>query len=728
MFDLNDELTTRSQSGSPEQRLAEYEEGEGDILPAHPLDSEEMVHLHARLMAYYRQELDRQSENRHQMAIDEDYRDNIQWDEADAYELQQRGQAPLVYNVIATSVRWVINSERRARLDAHVLPRRKEDGKSAERKTQLLKYLSDVNRTPYSRSRAFADAVTVGLGWMEVAIQDETDGEPIYSRYESWRNILWDSAASESDLSDSRYMFRVRWVDLDVAEAHFPDRIPEIRQAASTAVVYTMGVEPEGDDAMDMAEVERQQSTGLYGSSVNAHSRQRVRLIECWYRKPERRQRILKGPWKGQIYDEADPRHQEYVESIGEKLTYTMHVAIMTSGHLLYEGESPYRHNRFPFIPFWGYRRGRDGLPFGMVRGLRDIQDDINKRAAKAQWILSSNKIIMEEGALPDGTSVEDLRDEAARPDSITVLANGKMGSYREGVGKELAVAQLDLMSRGIMMIQSVGGVTDEAMGRTTNAVSGIAIQGRQEQASVTTLNFFDSLAEAEELRGQLELSLCEQFMTEERQFRITNSRGKPEYIGINTGEPEDDITRCSADYIVSRRDYRESVRQANVEQLIKLLTSPGIPPEVALIWLDLVVEEMDLSNRDELVKRLRAMTGQRDPDATEKTPEEIAAEQAKQAQAQMQQQIQEAQLRAAMAKALKEEAEALKAGVSAEHLRAQIVAANLKNQQAALETAGVLAAAAPLAGVADQILAEAGASQSPTSTAPAAPAIPVQP
>ena len=44
-----------------------------------------------------------------------------------------------------------------------------------------------------------------GLGWLEVGIQDETDNdEMIYSRYESWRNLLWDSAAIESDLSDAR--------------------------------------------------------------------------------------------------------------------------------------------------------------------------------------------------------------------------------------------------------------------------------------------------------------------------------------------------------------------------------------------------------------------------------------------------------------------------------------------------------------------------------------------
>ena len=82
-----------------------------------------------------------------------------------------------------------------------------------------MKYLSDVNRLPFARARAFKDAVVTGLGWLEVGIQDETDNdEMIYSRYESWRNLLWDSAAIESDLSDARYMFRVKWVDIDAAK------------------------------------------------------------------------------------------------------------------------------------------------------------------------------------------------------------------------------------------------------------------------------------------------------------------------------------------------------------------------------------------------------------------------------------------------------------------------------------------------------------------------------
>ena len=48
------------------------------------LASEVTQELHSRLMGFYRQKLDRQAQNRYEMAIDEDYYDNIQWDDESA--------------------------------------------------------------------------------------------------------------------------------------------------------------------------------------------------------------------------------------------------------------------------------------------------------------------------------------------------------------------------------------------------------------------------------------------------------------------------------------------------------------------------------------------------------------------------------------------------------------------------------------------------------------------
>ena len=259
MFDLNDPTLTRvDKNSTPVDRIPDQG---GSIEPPpsqkSDLDGDRGQELHRLLLAYYRQELDRQSENRFQMAVDEDYYDNIQWSEDEAKQLKDRGQAPIVYNVTAQTINWVIGSEKRGRMDYKILPREKEDAKPAEIKTKLLKYLSDVNRLPFSRSRAFEDAIKVGLGWLEDGAQDEDDGEIVYSRYESWRNILHDSASTELDGSDMRYIFRTKWVDVDVAKALFPGREAQIKDAVVDASLYGSFDMVDGDVPMDYQEFDR---------------------------------------------------------------------------------------------------------------------------------------------------------------------------------------------------------------------------------------------------------------------------------------------------------------------------------------------------------------------------------------------------------------------------------------------------------------------------------------
>ncbi len=709
MFDLRDEKNTRVKRDTPIDRL-EIDQAAAPEEPDNPLDGQAGKDIHDKLISYYRQELDRQSENRYQQAIDEDYYDNIQWTEQEAAELKERGQAPLVYNVIAQSVNWIIGSEKRARTDFNILPRGKEDAKQAEVKTKYLKYLSDVNRTPFHRSRAFEDVAKVGIGWLEDGVQDEEDGEPLYSRYESWRNILFDSASTELDGSDMRYVFRTKWVDEDIAIALFPDRKEQIQAAVTEASLYGSFEMEDGDIAMDHAEFDRENS-GIVGTVVT-HKRKRVRLIEAWYRAPEKVKRLKGGTFKGEIYDQTDPRHAEELASgrstLAEKVVMRVRVAIMTSHDLLFEAPSIYRHNRFPFTPVWGHRRGRDNLPYGVIRWMRDIQDDVNKRASKALHILSTNKVIMDEGAVED---MDEFVEEISRPDAVIVKRPGKQIDLN--VDRELAPAHLDLMSRNIQMIQQVGGVTDELLGRATNAVSGVAVQARQEQGSVATIKLFDNLRLAVQMQGEIQLSLVEQFVTDEKQFRITNARGAPDFVVMNDGLPEHDITRTKADFIVSEASWNATLRQAAVQQLTDMMMK--MPPQVAMIMLDLVVDSMDLPNREEIVKRIRALTGQRDPDATEPTEEDLAAAAAQQEAAAAQKALFEATLAEKMTKADKTKAEA-------DRIRRQMIGDSVDATGKAMQAATQVITMPTIAKVADNILNEAGWGQAHQKALPPPP------
>lgn len=708
MFDINDANLTRVDTNTtPVDRLPNQGPSVEPSPNKNDLDSTDKLELHRRLLSYYRQELDRQSENRFQMAVDEDYYDNIQWSAEEAAQLKDRGQAPIVYNVIAQTINWVIGSEKRGRTDFKILPREKEDTNPAELKTKLLKYLSDVNRLPFSRSRAFEDAIKVGLGWMEDGAQDEDDGEPIYSRYESWRNILHDSASTELDFSDGRYIFRSKWVDVDVAKALFPGREAQIDDAVVDASLYGSFDMVDGDVPMDYMEFDR--SNYSVARTLVSHKRRRVRLIECEYRVPEKVKRLKGGVFRGEIYDETNPHHVYAVETgtsdVASKVMMRVRLAHMTVKDLLWEGPSPYRHNRFRFTPIWCYRRGRDNLPYGMIRSIRDIQDDVNKRASKALHILSSNKVIMDEGALPEGMTMDEFAEEVARPDAIIIKRPGK--ELVINAERDLAAPHLDLMSRGINMIQQVGGVTDELLGRTTNAVSGVAVQKRQEQGSLATNKPFDNLRLAAQMQGELQLSLLEQFCDQKKTFRITNERGSPDFVEVNDGLPENDITRTKADFIISEADWRATMRQASADQLMEMISK--MPPQVGLMLLDLAVENMDLPNREEIAKRIRASTGMKDPDQQEPTPEDIQQQQAQAKQQQYAEAVAMADLDGKNADVEKKVADAKRAMAAAEREMGLAMKDRVEATGEAMVAAQAVITMPTIARVADGILQEAG-------------------
>ncbi|MCV9910193.1 hypothetical protein OIV19_21595 [Brucella sp. HL-2] len=668
------------------------------------LDGVQACTLHKQLMSYYITEQDRQYQNRREQAEDDDFYDNIQWDPADAQVLKERGQLPLVYNVLSASVDWVTGTEKRTRTDFKVLPRRKDESEPAQRKTELLKYLSDTSRTPFHKSRAFEDAVRVGIGWLEDGFDAEADGEPIFTRYEDWRNMLYDSTAMELDLSDARYVFRHKWVDLDIAEAMFSKRKGLLQRSATAEQGY-YGLDELSDEISDQKEIENQHAHAGVGvsnrSEVGGYHRKRVRIVEAWFRRPVETMRMSGGTFSGEIFDPFSQAHRDqlaYREAdLVKSVIMRMHVAIFTSAGMLYLGRSPYRHNKYPFTPIWGYRRAKDGLPYGMIRRLKDIQRDVNKRASKALHILSTSKTIMDDDAIDD---LDAFLEEVARPDAVIIKKRGT--ELRIDTDRELSQGHLELMSRSIAMVQQASGVTDELLGRRTNASSGIAIQRRQDQGSMSTAKLFDNNIFAQQVRGEKVLSLVEQFMSEKKAFRITNKRGQAEFIEVNDGLPDNDITRTKADYVIDEEELRSTQRQAQVDQLMEMVTR--MPPQIGMAFLDLIVQMTDLPYADEIAKRIRSISKMPDPDAdpNEIPPEQQAAEAAAQKQAQMAEAVAQAEIRTKNAKAARDEA-------AATEIQAKIVNTRVDAQGKALTAAGQAVASPSAVTIADHILHESG-------------------
>lgn len=671
------------------------------------LDTPQADRMHRVLMGHYLRELDRQSQNRLDMAMDEDFYDHIQFSEDDLATLEARGQAPLVFNLIQTTVNWVLGTQRRAPTDFRILARKKDGIKSAERKTELLKHVSDANLWTHQEAQAFASAVKAGLGWLETGQASADDAAKVLLRSESWRSMLWDSTAEAYDLSDARYLMRAKWLDADIAASMWQHRLGVIERSISQSASGLYLIDDLGDEPMDAIEAEHFQGDAADRRGIGTAERERVRVIEVWFKRVVPDAGMIKGgQFHGELFDPWSPGHINELNEgrafLSTRPRQVIHCALMTETGLLDLRRSPYRHNRYPFTPVWGYRRARDGMPYGIIRGLRDIQRDLNRRAAKSLHHLSTTRVLVQEGAVDD---IDELRDEAARPDAVIVYKPGQPAPHIE-TDAAVAAAHLDLMSRDAEMIQSVGGVTDENLGRRTNASSGIAIQRRQDQGQLSTSLFFDNLAMSRRIHGEKALVNIETFYSDADEIRVTDARGNPDWKPLNDGNPDNAIAEFKADYVMSEEDWRASARQAQATQLLELAQQLATTaPQVVVGMLDLVIEALDVPKRDELVKRIRQITGVDDPDAdpNNPSPEQQAAQAAKAEQSEMAKRQAMAALAEVEAKARKITAEATKAEASAAtDLIAQMKAA----MEAALQIAGAPAVAA----AADQILMDARA------------------
>ena len=605
--------------------------GEVAVLGGHPMDSEAMHTELRRVLNWYYLERERQAANRLDMAMDADFYDGLQWDPEDAAILAERGQMPLVYNEVAPMCDWIIGTERRARVDWSVLPRTEDDVQVADVKTKVLKYVSDINRVVFNRSRAFADAVKSGVGWVDDGVRDDPTKDILYSKWEDWRNVLWDSTGSyDLDLDDARYIFRWRWVDIDLAIMMFPDRENQLRQACEDSA-YNWNEAPEEAAWVESVDQNTNNRTGhLYaqgaGMIVDA-KRQRVKLIECQYRKPARVTMVADGTFKGSVMNKGDQVLGQAVANSGsgliDKIMMRTHFAVFTEAHMLSCGPSIYRHNKFSLTPIWCYRRGRDRLPYGVIRRVRDIQQDLNKRASKALFLLNTNQVIMEKDAVED---IEEARDEVNRPDGMIVKKTGKEFTIRRDT--DAATGQLQMMAMDAQSIQKSAGVNDDNMGRKTNAVSGEAIRARQQQGSVTTTEPFDNLRFGTQCQGEKQLSLTEQFYTDAKVIRLTGTKGALEWLKVNQPEQQpdgsirylNDITASQADFQVSEQDYAGSLRQVMFDAMQGM--AQRLPPDVALRMMTIAMEFSDLPNKDEIAQEFRKLTGDRDP-SKEPTPEE---------------------------------------------------------------------------------------------------------
>lgn len=640
----------------------------------------------------------RQAPNRVRMAKCESYYDSEQWTYEDAQILRDRGQDPIVYNEIKPTIDWLIGTERRARIDFVVMAEDEGDeaDDDAALKTKVLKYLDDTNQAAFERSWAAEDAFKAGIGWIEVGARREKGAAPVFVGAESWRNMLWDSIGSQRrDIQDGRFVFRIKVVDDDVALALFPDKREEISRCVQTGDVLQVFSEWMGGLGTLITGLDNFSPLSDPLDDVTArpvdmfNTRKRVMLLECWSKEPVQRKPGERGP-----------------------LEFRMHVSIMTEFDTLLEAPSPYKHNRFPFIPVWAYRNRRTGLPYSPIWPLVGPQDGLNKRMSKSLFEANSNQVELEADAVDDEImDINEIRAEYNDPNGMPVFRAGALqGNKVRQVQRGGAMQQqLELGNVDRLTIRSMSGVNGDNRGENSNVTSGKAVLAKQDQGSLLTAELFDNLLYARKMEGDLTLSVVEQFMVEPRTIRVAEGIGKGERIKVNQPQADgsylNDLTARRAHFVVGEQSWKQAYAEAAFESLLQVLSQLATAaPQAVINLLDLVFDmHPTLPKKRAIVQRIRSINGQTDPDA-KMTPQEEAEQQQKQAIAQAQFELQMSQMKAQVA-----EAQAKGQKLSADAMLTQITAI-----YEAAQAAQVLSALPTIAPIADELLRSVGMRDQP--------------
>jgi len=676
----------------------------------------------------YEYEREAQAEGRALRARDERFYDGHQFSDEEKQVYAERNQKPRTYNEIKPAVDWIIGSERRARSDWNVLPRTADDVEPAQLKTKLIKYVDDINKAKWQRSTAFEDCVKTGEGWTRISVEPNEDGElMIQLNYENWQNILIDGQSVKADLSDNRYLWATKIIDIETLEQWFPKKKEEIEADAGEyqELDDDLMFDQVGDDGNNLYNNSRRTSSGCSDANINvvrsgsmsimgghySSTRRAVRVWEMWYRKTERVELLANaGGLTGQIFNSKNEKHVLALEEGAKKretVREQMYMAIYTATTVLYHGKSIYKHNRYPFVRRLAFIDKTTKSPYGVVRQIVDPQSDLNQRKNQALFMMATRQVVADEGAVEDK---DDAIKQVAKVNGYIEVKKGARFEIRDN--QSLAGPHVQFAEMDSAYLKQISGVTSENRGMGNSALSGIAIQSLQEQGTVITTPIIDNHQLAHQLEGELVLSLCEQYINRKMQFRVTSdikNPGEKDFVVLNE-TPETDITATQADFVISERDYRQTMRQALSEQLMNVsaqITQATGDPAIAIGFIEMAIDLQDLPNKERLSSKLREISGL--PPIDENEDDKQAREEGEKEEQAKQQAMQEALQELEMAKQ--------KSAINLDNSRAnqynregEREKANARRAQAEalvkyLEAAGIVVDNADLSNIADDLI-----------------------
>ncbi len=516
------------------------------------------------------------------------YFENRQWTAEEVAKLKEVGQPVITVNHIWSRVNNLTGRLLQQRPTIKFFPRGKNDATLSSVATKVIRYIFEINKVRRKYAEVLTDLATVGVGWIEARASADLTRDPIVMDYIPWDEIMFDPESKQPDLSDSRFLIRGKWVDLDV----FKQFYPEVEKIYKDTFVGGILLNIPGTDLKWFDQ-----------------RRKRVFVIEVQYKNYEERDCFWDGYQAVRYIPEI---HGSAISNGLGKLIrakiYIVRRMIICGGFILEDKELPYLFGDFTYTPFIAFRDS-DGNPMGIVELLKDMQDEINKRRSKVLHYLSSKRVLAEAGAIDDP---DEFMEELARPDAYLEYNKGYDVKIESEL--ELGAQHFQLMQEAAQEMSSISGIYPDFFGMPTNARNAAAIRQRVLQSQTPIQKFYLAFEEGLTSLAEKALCLAIQYYTGERLIQLSD---EPEAIVINqsvrledgTIQLRNSLNELRGDVVVSVVGGGITERQEQLTQLIELLKP--LPPQLVMMSLDILIDAFDIPQKSELKRRFGALLQQ---------------------------------------------------------------------------------------------------------------------
>ncbi|EOZ2732817.1 portal protein [Citrobacter freundii] len=560
--------------------------------------------------------------------------------------LEERGQPVECQNLIAPAIDSVLGTEAKTRSDLRVEANYENDDmeKLAEALNAEFYTVCQEMRIDRVRSDAYAGQIKAGLSWVEVRRNPDVTGPRYIAEQINRNEVDWDWLSKKPDLRDARWVRRRRWIDLDEAVMLFPQRAETLKNAVGTWDTFDDIERIDGDDVDLRSGWEERQTWSRNEAEYLSTSRDRIMLYVIYYRVYERIPMLALPTGKMVEYDKNNVAHAVAVASGRVKVEMRLVSFIRESWwagpyHL---GDRPCDapQGMFPLVPFWGFRKDQSGIPYGLVSRMISAQNSYNFRHLKVTWLLQASQVIMDSDAT--NMTAEQVRKEANRPDGVFVLNADRKNKTKAAdalqINRDSSVSaqQMQVMEYDRQNIQDCAGIYSSYMGQdTSGVVSGIAVSNLVEQSSTTLAEINDNYTMACNALGELVLNYLLEDLKQKTSYTIVVNRKdkrRRKVVTINTpgddGKITNDISRLDARIVLAPIDSTPAYRAQLADRLIGIIQK--LPPQAQSAVIDLVLELVEIPNKDEFIDRVSRALGTQDPQYMTEEEKQASQQQAK--------------------------------------------------------------------------------------------------